>query len=130
MRCSFWALLLVLACSACAPKAKDAAEVAGRTAKLYYDALLEGKYDVFVAGIDKHLGEQHDYDVQLLANARMFVDKQKDSHQGIASFEVSRVEYSDSAYAANVFLQVHYADSTQEQIVVPMVVRDDVWLMR
>ena len=56
--------------------------------------------------------------------------KMKDSHQGIASFEVSRVEYSDSAYAANVFLQVHYADSTQEQIVVPMVVRDDVWLMR
>ena len=51
MRCSFWTLLLVLACSACAPKAEDAAEVAGRTAKLYYDALLEGKYDVFVAGI-------------------------------------------------------------------------------
>ena len=130
MRCSFWALLLTLACAACAPKADDAAEVAGRTAKLYYDALLDGKYDVFVAGIDRHLGEQHDYDVQLLANVKMFVGKQEELHQGIASFEVSRGVCGDSAHAANVFLQVHYADSTQELIVVPMVARDDVWLMR
>ena len=94
-------LAMVLALAACAPKASDPAEVASRTAKLYYDALLEGNYDVL-----------------------------RESHQGIASFEVARVEYDGKGHAANVFLNVHFADSTKEQIVVPMVERDDLWLMR
>ena len=123
-------LAMALALAACAPKASDPAEVASRTAKLYYDALLEGNYDVFVAGLDRHLGDIGDYDSLLVANARMYVDRQRESHQGIASFEVARVEYDGKGHAANVFLDVHFADSTKEQIVVPIVERDDLWLMR
>lgn len=115
---------------ACEPKANDPAKLAGRTAKLYYDALLDGKYEDFVAGIDHHVSGQENYELQLKANARMFVDQQKAAHQGIASFEVDRVQYSDTAHAANIFMQIHYADSTREQVVVPMVERHGVWLMR
>ena len=123
-------LVMAMTAVACAPKADDAAQVAGRTAKLYYDALLGGRYEEFVAGIDGHLGKQEDYDRQLAANARRFMDRQKEAHQGVASFAVVKVECADSAHAANVFLQVCYADSTREQIVVPMVEREGVWLMR
>ncbi len=121
---------MVLSLVACGPSADDAAEVAGRTAKLYYEGLLEGKYDEFVAGMDRHLDGAENYDTQLKANARMFVSRMEKAHQGIASLEVSRVSYCDSAHVANVFMQIHFADSTKEQIVVPMVERDNVWLMR
>ncbi|MBO4657994.1 MAG: hypothetical protein J5637_00060 [Prevotella sp.] len=132
MRKLLWVapLVMALAFVGCAPHADDAAEVASRTAKLYYDALLEGKYDVFVAGLDHHLGDVGDYDSLLVANAKMYVDRQREAHQGIAAFEVTRVECDDSAHAANVFLEVHFADSTKERIVVPMVERDEVWFMR
>ena len=127
-RVALFVAMMMLA--ACAPKADNPAEAAARTAKLYYDALLEEKYDEFVAGLDQHLGPDAGYDAQLSANARMFLRQQKEAHQGIVAFEVAGVECDESVHAANVFLNVQFADSTKEQIVVPMIERDDVWLMR
>ena len=132
MKTMRWMAVCVVAVmfTACAPKSEDSAGVAGRTAKLYYDALIEGRYGDFVAGLDHHLGDIGDYDTLLAANAKMYVRQQDEAHQGISAFEVARVECADSIHAANVFLNVHFADSTKELIVVPMVEHDGIWLMR
>ena len=122
------ALLLMALLVACGSPSDE--EVAGRTAKLYYEALLDGRYDDFVAGIDNRYAPSRSYREQLRASTKMFVARQEKLHHGITGFELETTEVGDSGRSANVFLIVSYADSTSEQIVVPMVQRDGLWLMR
>ncbi len=136
-----FAFLLLLAVSltgGCQEKVSDE-EIVAQTAKLYYDYLLEGKYEDFVAGIDHHLQQADDYNKQLLTSAKMFMALQKERHQGVSSFSVVNADIEEgqqshngtrTSSTANVFLVIHYADNTDEQIVVPMVERDGIWLMR
>ena len=121
--------VVVMAFSCCADKVSSE-EVVATTAKLYYDYLLEGKYEDFVAGIDRHIQGADDYDEQLRANARMFVDQQRERHEGIREIDIVNAVVDEKAHAANVFLLLNFADSTSEQIVVPMVERDGIWYMR
>ena len=122
------ALLLMAALVGCG--SPNAEEVAGRTAKLYYDCLIDGRYDDFVAGIDNRYAPSRNYREQLRASTKMYVARQEALHKGITSFELERTIVGDSGRSANVFLIVAYNDSTSEQIVVPMVQREGIWLMR
>ncbi len=105
-------------------------EVVGATARLYYESLLEGRYDDYVAGLDGWKEMPPAYREQLRDNAKMFVHKQEKARGGIKSVEVSQSEVDTENHQAQVFLRFCYADSTAEQVVVPMVERDGVWLMR
>ena len=105
-------------------------KVVAATAKLYYEDLLKGSYDDFVAGIDNHFPASGTYREQLRDNAKMFVARQAMLHQGIDRIEVADATLDEKNHSANVFLVLCYADSTNEQIVVPMVERDGIWLMR
>lgn len=116
--------------SACRNESVDQKKLVASTAQLYYQYLLEGKYDDFVGGIDFHLNPSPDYKEQLRANAKMFIRQQEMDHKGISSIHVSGAEVDESNHSANVFLVFCYADSTTEQVVVPMVECDNLWLMR
>ena len=132
MRRLAYLLLMAVAATAlssCSPT-ESKEKVVATTAKIYYDYLLDGRYDDFVAGIDQHIPLSESYREQLCANAKMFVNQQKELHQGISRIEISDAEVDADAHAANAFLVFCYADSTTEQVVVPMVERDGVWLMR
>ena len=120
------ACLAIAGCSS----SPSAEKVVAATAKLYYEDLLKGSYDDFVAGIDNRYASSGAYREQLRDNAKMFVARQQTLHQGIERIEVVDAVLDEKEHSANVFLVFCYSDSTNEQVVVPMVERDGIWLMR
>ena len=122
-------LVAAASLAACSPSASTE-KVVATTAQLYYSYLVDGRYDDFVAGIDPHISLSDSYREQLCANARMFMAEQQERHGGISRVEVSDADVDEEHHAANAFLLLCYGDSTSEQVVVPMVERDGVWLMR
>lgn len=127
----FLFLFAVVAMSSCSEQLevrKD--ELAANTAKLYYQYLIEGKYEDFVAGLDRHIGHSKDYERQLVDNARMFVSQQRKLHKGMKEVSVANAMVDTVAHTAAVYLVVDFNDGVSEQIVVPMVERDGLWMMR
>ncbi len=127
-RCIFCAVMAMML-SSCGDKVSSE-EVVATTAQLYYSYLLDGRYEDFVAGIDHRLQGGADYDAQLVANAKMFIHQQKERHEGIREISIVNAVVDEDAHAANVFLLLAFADSTDEQVVVPMVERGGIWYMR
>ena len=121
---------LALTFFACTETKHDEGEVAGRAAKIYYDYLLQGKYDAYVDGFYRPDSIPASYRSQLIDNAKMFIALQKEEHGGIKSVSVARVTVDTVAKAANIFLTVSYGDKEKEQILVPMVKQKGVWMMR
>ncbi len=115
----------------CTQKQEDnQAELAGNAAKQYYTYLLKGNYDAFVDGTYRKDSIRQEYRMQLLENARMFVAQQKKEHQGITSVSVKKVDVDTLKTSANVFLILNYGDKGVEQVLLPMVKKDNLWYMR
>ncbi len=121
----FIALLLVTSCGKAKPE-----EIAAKAAEQYYSYLLDGKYEAFVDGCFQQDTIRDVYRQQLIENAKMFVAQQKAEHNGIKSFEVAGAEVDTAAHTANVFLVLTYGDGGSEQILLPMVEKDELWMMR
>ena len=78
----------------------------------------------------------------MLLNARMFVERIQKEHNGIKSVKALRAKVdtiksrlSDDPEAiqeiiAQAYLSVAFADSSKEEIVVPMVFKADIWYLR
>lgn len=123
-------LSMGLGLSSCKKKSPDPGYFAGIAAKGYYDLLLEGKYQEFVAGYNQPYRIPKGYEEQLLLNAKMFVQQQKEEHKGMKNINVLNAKADTAHRVADVFLSVVYGDSTKEQIVVPMVEVEGKWKMR
>lgn len=123
-------LLLVAFCMMSCKKEVNQEELVGNAAKQYYTYLLEGKYDDFVAGCFQKDSIRDAYREQLVENAKMFVGQQKKEHNGIEVVELKSVELDTAKHAANVFLILSFGDKTTEQIVLPMVQKDNLWYMK
>ncbi len=108
----------------------DPAEVASAAAKEYYKLLLEGKYDEYVDGFYRPDSIPGSYRSQLIDNAKMFMAQQKEERRGLLDVRVVSAKVDTSLHVANVFLILSYGDSTNEEIVVPMVEQKGVWYMR
>lgn len=119
-----------LGLSSCKKESPDPGYFAGIAAKGYYDLLLEGKYQEFVAGYQQRNRIPKGYQEQLLLNAQMFVEQQKEDHKGMRSVDIISAKADTAHHVADVFLSLAYVDSTKEQIVVPMVQVDGDWKMR
>lgn len=119
---------LVIACGGGASSSM-AGEVAGRAAKAYYDQLLHGDYNAFVAGRYQPDSIPAAYREQLVANAKMFLGQQN-GHGGIKEVKFVSARADTSKHVADVFLTFAYGDGTAEEVVVPMVEHKGVWYMR
>jgi len=129
MRRIFAAAVAVVFLTACSTEIRpDTA--ASDAAREYYEMLLGGEYDGFVAGMNFPDSIPASYREQLVANAKMFMAQQKDEHKGIVGLQILRQQRDSLAPEANVFMLITYADSIKEEIVVPMVERDGKWYMR
>ena len=121
------AMLLI----ACGGKSDDnPSEMVGRTAKLYYDNLLHGRYDVFVDGFYRRDSIPGSYRSQLIDNARMYVAQMNDDHHGLHRVDLIRATADTARNEGRAFLLLCFADSTREEIVVPMVRVEKLWMMR
>lgn len=124
------AALMAATMWACSEHKPSADEIAGRAAKLYYDYLVEGKYDAYVDGFYQPDSIPEVYREQLIANAKMFAAQQREERNGIASVRLLRARADSVRHVGHAFLLLCYGDSTKEEIVVPMVEHKGVWMMK
>lgn len=130
-RVAVWLFLAIALLAACVTREDFPQEdVAANTARLYYQYLIDGKYDDFVAGMDQHVEHSQNDVRQLVENAKLYVQRQQNQHQGIKSVSIASSEVDTAQHTAMVFLIMEFADNNKEQILVPMVERDSLWLMR
>lgn len=119
-------LLEVVACK----EAPTPDKIAAHAAKSYYDQLVAGKYDDFVAGTYMPYKIPDSYRRQLVDNARMFVAQQEQEHRGIKKVKILDAKADTVKHVANVYLVFEYGDSTREEVCVPMVEKKGVWYTR
>jgi len=114
---------------ACGSATKE--ELASLAAKGYYDHLIHGEYEQFYEGMDqRELTSEADYRSQMLDNLRQFMARQEKEHRGILEVRVSNATTDTVQQFTNVFLVLCFGDSTNEEIVVPMVERNGGWRMK
>ncbi|MBQ9645669.1 MAG: hypothetical protein IJV24_04855 [Prevotella sp.] len=107
-----------------------AQEGACAAAETYYNLLVNGDYRQFLNGRAGADSISESYSEQLLAGYRQFMAGQQREHQGISRLQATRAEMDTTLQVMQVFLQLCYGDSTQEEIVVPMVSYKGVWMMK
>lgn len=100
------------------------------TAQLSYEALSQGNYEQFLAARIDGDSIPDDYRAQLLTGYKQFVSQQTNAHGGIALVEALRAQADSTLHVMQVFLALHYADSTHEEIVVPMVEFNGQWKLK
>ena len=112
-------------------------EFASLAAKGYYDHLIHGEYEQFYEGLDHRtlpdgtaLSDEAAYRSQMLDNLRQFLAHQTQAHRGVLEVRVSNATTDTVQQLTNVFLVLCFADSTNEEIVVPMVERHGAWRMK
>ena len=111
-------------------RGEDPAEVAGRTARLYYENLLHGHYAEFVDGHYRPDSIPDSYRSQLIDNMRMYVAQLNDDHHGLHEVRLLRATADTARHEGNAFLLLCFKDSTKEEIVVPMVHVGGLWMMK
>ena len=131
----FAVIVLVAALAACGSATKE--ELASLAAKGYYDHLIHGEYEQFYEGMDQRtlpdgttLSDEAVYRSQMLDNLRQFMARQAQEHRGVLEVRVSNATTDTVQQLTNVFLVLCFADSTNEEIVVPMVERHGAWRMK
>ena len=122
-------ILLIVMLAACGNPSKE--ELASLAAKGYYDHLIRGEYEQFLEGVDqRERMADDDYRSQLLDCYEQFMAQQTTAHRGILEVRVSNAKTDTIQKITNVFLVLCYGDSTNEEIVVPMVERNGSWRMK
>lgn len=131
----FAVIVLVAALAACGSATKE--ELASLAAKGYYDHLIHGEYEQFYEGLDHRklsdgttLSTDSAYRSQMLDNLRQFMARQAQEHRGVLEVRVSNATTDTVQQLTNVFLVLCFADSTNEEVVVPMVERHGAWRMK
>ena len=118
-------MLLLAACSSPSPE-----ELASLAAKGYYDHLLAGEYALFLEGKNGADSLPDDYREQLLTAYKQFMATQQKNHHGIREVRISNAKTDTLQNYTNVFLVLCFGDSTNEEIVVPMVEQRGKWRMK
>ena len=131
----FAVIVLLAVLTACGSATKE--ELASLAAKGYYDHLIHGEYEQFYEGMDQRtlpagttLSDEAVYRSQMLDNLRQFMARQAQEHRGVLEVRVSNATTDTVQQLTNVFLVLCFADSTNEEIVVPMVERQGAWRMK
>ncbi len=132
MRKFLFVIIAVIALTGCGSKeGPSPADVAGKAAEQYYSYLLHRDYSAFVDGMNYANPIPKDYRRVLEDNAASFLHDQDSIHGGIKSAQFSRANIMpNDSTAAAVYLMLTYGNNTKEEVLVPMVKRNDVWYMK
>ena len=102
-------------------------EAVRQAAEQYYSLLIKGDYKGFVEGYADAENMPEDFRSQLADATAQFMAK--DDMRSLISVEAT----SDSIGADStgyVMLQLHFSDSTSEQVGLSLVLQEDVWKMK
>ena len=122
-------LLVLVSCNSTSPE-----QQAAESAKVCYDLLVEGDAVRFLeckVGVDSMSA---DYVEQLLVSVRQYQHDIEKKHGGLREVRIAenpgRCDTLPNGSLVHAFLILGYADSTQEEICVPMVDHNGQWLMK
>ena len=122
-------LIVLVSCNSTSPE-----QQAAESAKACYDLLVDGDAVRFLeckAGVDSMSA---DYGEQLLCAVRQYQHDIKKKHGGLREVRIAenpgRCDTFSTGSLVHAFLILCYADSTQEEICVPMVDHNGQWLMK
>ena len=117
----------IMGCGGDAGKEKEAAAL---FAKGYYERLIEGNYEGYVDAHNKPDSQPPHYRRLPERNARHYAERQKSLNGGWVGVRIVGCRLDSLSPTAEVILQMCYADSTCEDVVVPMVERGGRWYIR
>lgn len=95
-----------------------------------YQELIEGDYEAFLNQRADFETMTDDYREQLTTAYKQFMHEQQKEHGGIQSVKVTNARIDSSLNKIMVFLMLNYADSLQEEIVIPMVEHNGSWKLK
>jgi hypothetical protein len=99
-------------------------------ARQSYEALYSGNTDAFLdarAGADEL---DADYRQMLSYAYRKHAQQVNTCHHGVDSIVGTRAVMDSTLNIMQAFLTLYFADSTNEEIVVPMVLQGDTWMLK
>jgi len=120
-------LLTVISCSKNAPSPEQLAALA---AQGYYQHLQHGEVERYLEGTLGYDSMPDGFKSEQRANIKMFLAQQKEAHGYITSVEVSNATSDSIQKIVYAMLNIQFADSTLEEICVPMVSKDGKWMMK
>lgn len=120
-------LLTVISCSKNAPSPEHLAALA---AQGYYQHLQHGEVERYLEGTLGYDSMPDGFKSEQRANIKMFLAQQKEAHGYITSVEVSNATSDSIQKIVYAMLNIQFADSTLEEICVPMVSKDGKWMMK
>lgn len=126
-------LLIVVFGVSCADKKDNVSEHSATPQEAivaYYNDLIHGHYESFVAGMQSCDGKTDDYREQMVTLMKQHYEEQREDNGGIKSVSVQNVVMGKGGRSARVFLNVVYNKSESEEIVVPMVLVKEQWRMQ
>ena len=118
--------LLSVVCFACS-RGQYSHEAARKAAEEYYTMLIKGNYKGFVEGYASSDNLPEDFRSQLVDATAQFMTR--DDMRSLVSVKA----ISDSLLAdstAYVMLQLHFSDSTSEQVGLSLILTEDGWKMK
>ena len=120
-------LLFLFSCASTSPE-QEAAEAA----KTYYERLANGYAEGFLEGKANVDRLPTAYCEQLLTSVKQYQQDMQLKHGGLHEVRISpNVGKTDSTlHLTYAFLMLCFGDSTQEEVVVPMVQADGEWWMK
>ena len=119
-------LLFVLSCGNNPTKE----QLASMAAQGYYQHLQQGDIDNYLAGVAGYDSLPEGYKSELKVNMKMFLARQKAEHGDIIAVETSNAKADSTLNVVYALLNIQFADSTREEISVPMVERQGRWVMK
>jgi len=120
--------IVITMLSSCSRKTPE--DAVGKAAEKYYNYLIEGKYEEYVAAMDNTESIPEGYRQQLITMTRQFIALQKEERGGLKSVKKVNSVIDKSNTKADVFLEVCYGNSASEEVLVPMVLKDGKWKMK
>ena len=131
MKFGIKALMLAATMASCGGAEKTPEQQAIDTVVQSFEGLIQGDYEAFLDGRSGMDNIPDDYREQLLVAYKQFMHQQRQAHGDISRIVPLRTQTDTIAHQMQVFLMVNYADSTNEEIVVPMVKdTDGLWRMK
>lgn len=121
--------IAISSCSSPTPEEQAQAD-AMVAAQHGYNLLLQGDYEGFALCHEGMAEAPRSYREQMVDVYKMYIDSEQRAHRGIEKVKATRAEKDTTLNLMQVFMLISYADSTTEEIVVPVVQQQDGWKLR
>ena len=121
---------LIIALLAACSSDKSPEALAMKAAQQSYSALVKGDYEKFLEARVGMESIPDSYREELLTSYKQFMSQQNHEHGGIDEVLALRAHPDSVLHIMQVYLSLHFNDSTIEEIVVPMVEHNGQWKMK